>query len=470
MPRRIEDIIPNNDRRSIRDIPVAKRSTEKPKNAAAERPAEKKVEKSEKKAEVNIPVHIESPKTEPVSPNRMSLTPPPIRKKRSGGGMKWLLIVLGIIVIIAGLGYIASVYFARAKFTIVPRTIPVQINSTYAARSSSATGVTSTTTLVYEIMTLKGSASSTVPASNGSLISTKAAGSITLYNASGNAAQRLVAGTRLTTDSGKVYRLTSSVVIPAPQYSSTKSSIVPGSISASIVADQPGEEYNISSSGSISDFKVAAFKATAKYETVYGRIKSEITGGFVGTKKIVNPTVLASTTAVLQSQLTGSLLNQAQAAVPEGYLMYDGGYTSSFTQPTISYSDTTSARVAIQGTINALIFKKSDLVSRLAGNGTVSSFGSFGYDAPGLEDLSFKIVGIKSATSTLTAKIQGSIQLIARVPVEDIQKKVAGASLPDIQTILKQFDPVIQSVSAEIMPPWSKIPLDLSRISVVVQK
>ena len=47
----------------------------------------------------------------------------------------------------------------------------------------------------------------------------------------------------------------------------------------------------------MSDFSIVAYKGTPRYTTMYARIAGDITGGFVGKKKTVNPGTLASTTA-----------------------------------------------------------------------------------------------------------------------------------------------------------------------------
>lgn len=469
MPRRIDDIVPKG-RRSISDVNL--RKSDQPSSHTTH-----SAQHAVHKHEAHIKVHVKDEKHEPISSHELVIEKPVhTHKKKSSKGLKLFLITLGIVICIAGLGYIASVYFSRATISIVPKTVPIAINSTYILRG-------------YDVVTLKGVATTSVPAANGSPISTKAQGKITLYNTQVGQSQRLVAGTRLSIDSGKIYRLVSSVVIPGGTSGTVGSSTIkagqlPGSIVASIIADQPGEAYNITNSSPVSDFHIPAYKGTPKYSAVYGRIRSEITGGFLGTKKIVNQALLASTTASLQTSIVAPLLAQARSALSPDRIMYDSGYVSSFEPVTITYEDATHATVRVRGTVNIASFKRGDLVSQLAGSSTMAGLTQYGYETVGLDSLTFKLVGKTASTSTavstttattsgsingsITARIQGNVKLIAHVPKEEIQKRVAGASLADLDKVLSPFNSVIQTVSAELMPQWAKIPNDIKRINIVV--
>jgi hypothetical protein len=309
-----------------------------------------------------------------------------------------------------------------------------------------------------------------------------AGGSVILYNAYSSQSQRLVAGTRLAGANGLIYRLTSSVVIPG--YASSAGlpagqagSIIPGNLAAAIVADQPGASYNISRSDSISDLKIVAYKGTSKYITLYGRLSSDVTGGFSGMKSTVASGVLASTTASLQASLSASLREKVARSVPAGHIMYQSAYAQSFAAPSVISIGSTTADVTIAGTLYGITFKISDLSAMLAGAASTSSFGSLPYDTPGLESLSFSMINAKDFSpadkNSLVAKISGSFKLVGIVPVDTLKKAFAGISLAQTGSILKKYASAIdiKASSGEIAPPWvSTVPSDVSRISINVQK
>jgi hypothetical protein len=458
MPRRVQDILPA-DRRSIRNVPLDE--APKPKTKANKR-SKTREENEDGSAELDreIPVHKVR---EPM--RHMPVTPPTPPTKRKGKRGKWFVITLSIIVLIGIAGYVASTYYSRATFTITPKVIPVSVNGTYVAQSTPGANV-----LNYELVTVKGAASTTVPAIDGAQTNTKATGKITVYNAYSAQTLRLIAGTRFSDDSGRIYRLTNSIVIPG--YTKPATNIIPGSIVTTIVADEAGQSYNISKTDAISDFKVVAYKGGDKYDSVYGRLASDVSGGFTGVKKVVNPTAVASSSDVLKANLTRSLLAQAKAAIPDGYIMYDNGYKTVFTSPSIDNANVGKATVAIQGTLYGILFKKVDISKTFAGAPSVASFGNFGYNALGLDTIQVSVTNLKDFSpekrGTVIIHAKGNMKLVGTIPVDEIKHKLAGIPLGSTENVFKSYSPVIENGSGELVPPWAKIPNDLERITVTV--
>jgi hypothetical protein len=474
MPRRVQDIVPGNHR-SIRDIPV-EHIDKKPHLAKAHRgPFLEKVE--------DVHIHKETLESVPkkaavlkedkgghkIAVHKSFVEEDAPARRKKGNGMKWFLLSLGILIIVAGIGFIASTYFSRATFTIVPKTISVEVNGTYVAQhaSASASQISSAEGLTYETVTVRRVASTTVPATEGPTISTKAQGKLIIYNAYSVTPQQLIAGSRLSNSSGRIYRLTGTITVPAMEGNT------PGTIAANVIADEPGAVYNISRSASVDDFRFLGYKGTPRYEGFYARLSTEISGGYEGKKKTVDPAVLASTTAAIKAALVSDLASHAKEAVPEGYIMYDSMNTTSYSDPAIGGTDPTKAEVSITGVFNGIIFKKTKLATRLAGSQAVNAFGKFSYETPGLEDLDLVIANAKDFSAErktpLFVKGSGNFKVVGVIPVDEIRSKLAGVPLAHTQEILQEYGPVIQSGSGELVPPWSKVPSDPKRILVVVK-
>lgn len=460
MPRRVQDIIPA-QRRSIRDIP-ASQSSEYEASLRTTEKSEKKERKSN--GERPIAIHREHiPEPEPIE------EPPVVQKKpRKRKKFPWALSIIGVVVVCAGAGFFISGHFASATFTLTPRVVPATVSGTYIipAASTGAFG--------YEIMNLAGTASTTVAATQGSYTETKAQGKVTVYNAYSAQSQRLVAGTRLAGESGFVYRLTSSIVVPG--YTKSGSTILPGTILTSIIAEKAGADYNISRSDSISDLKVIAYKGTAKYSGFYARLAGDITGGFAGTRTIVSPTLLASTTVIVQNDLISDLGRRLMNTVPEGYVMYPNIYAKTVSAPVVSSVDTKNARISVGATVYAVMFKKNDFARFLAGASSTSSFGVIGYVTPDIDSLTVTLANAKDFTplkkSNLAVRINGSFKLVGAIPTEIIQQSVAGISLSKTRDILKKYAPAIDLAhsAGEINPPWvSTVPADKSHISIIIK-
>ncbi len=463
MPRRVEDIV-RTDRRSIRETPADDGAQTKKGEAAKPKP-EKTREVPIHRLKVTAPIHAGSSAAKEAEQNR-----PPAKKTKKSGGGGWLLTVVGVVAFVAIAGYIASIYFSRATFTVVPVTIDVPVDTTLVATGTSTPGY-----LSYKTISFPGSAQASVPASTGAVVVSKASGSILLSNTYSKDSQRLIAGTRLSSDSGLIYRLTGSVIVPGYTLLPTGGT-KPGTISAPVIADDVGPQYNVSK-GSGTTFKIVAYQGGPRYEGFTGRPVTDITGGYNGAKKTVNPTLLASTTADLQAALAAQLLAKAKASVPDGYIMYDSAYKASYSAPILSGTSTNSATVTLNGTLYAVIFKTSDLTSKIVGADKVSAFNSFPYRAPGLESLSFTITNMNdfspSQNSTLIAHAKGDVKLIGIIPVDILKQKLAGLSLAQTSTILKSYSPIIDmsKSTGELFPAWStSVPNDQSRISVIVKE
>lgn len=465
MPRRVEDII-RTDRRSIRSVPV--RESEK---TPEKRPAVK-------------PRPTSKPDIEDVSPARKGRLPsavrlpmivqepPAVRSGRRGRGSRrlWLLIVLGVVAVVGFTAFIASSYFSRATFSIVPVTLPVSVNNVTIV----ATGTSTPGYIRYDIARYNGIASTSIPASDGPVISTKSTGTVTLYNYFATEGQRLIAGTRLSNDNGMIYRLTSSVFIPG--YKASGGSVIPGTIRTSVVAETAGAQYDLGKNEGSGTLKIVAYKGAPRYDSIYAKVYSDIAGGFSGTKKTVNQSLLASTTENLQRALLKTLQGQALANVPAGSVTYDTAYTISFSQPKIGGEAAKSATVTVTATLYSVLFKESELVAKLAGSQNVDRFGKSAFSSDGLESLKFSITNPgtfkPTAGNALIARLNGNMQLRGIVPTEELKRKLAGLSLADTRAVFGSYSSVIDINKSlgELFPSWaSSVPKDEKRITVVVK-
>jgi hypothetical protein len=402
-------------------------------------------------------------------------TPPPAildhtpkKKKRFPRKSRVLLVLLGIVVLIGLLGYFASTYFARAIFTVKPREIPVTVNSTLIATASPVNG-----SLTYDLVSVANSATSTVKATIGSYSESKAKGIVTFYNSFSAKSWRLIAGTRFVTSEGLIYRLASTISIPG--FTTSSSGVfTPGTITATLIADQVGEEYNAVRMDPLEKLRVVAFEKDPKYETVYAKITGPISGGFKGNKVTVSPSVLASTTVELQSEIIRDSLSHLKSIVPEGYVLYSSAYSAVFSPASVNSLAKTPV-VSVRGTVYGILFKKTDLVSKLAGQSLVQSFNGFTFDTDGLEGLVFAISNAKDFSpikkNNLIIQIKGNMTLLGVVPVQELKSKLAGMALVDTEKVIHAYSPVIdlEKSSGQVVPPWSKVPTNLEKISVVIQ-
>ncbi len=477
MPRRVEDIVPGS-RRSIRDVSLGSR------DVRITKPPEKVVEKKtktretlkdsretrdttkEKEVEITIHKDLIAP---PLKEAPIFETKKPSKQSRFRGFV-WLYITMAVLSL-GAISYFASIYFARAVFTLTPREVPIAVDSIYTASASETTAP-----LTYKLMSITKSASSTVPATTGTAVSAKAEGTVTLYNSFTSQPWRLVAGTRLESENGNIYRLTQSVTIPKLTKSAAGAT-VPGMIKASVVSDKAGDDYNISVGDGKKALSVVAYADSTKYDTIYARITSPISGGFVGTKNTVKPATLTTTETALKSKILEEATSEMRMSIPEGFILYDQAIVSSFDDAVVSSAGTGMATVSMNGTVHGILLNKMDLISTLAGKTIVESFDGNDFDTIGLDKLTHTISNIKDFSpvkkNTLTIRFRGTMKLVGIIPVEDLKKRFAGIALSDTEGIIKSLSSVIdlkKSNNGQVVPPWARIPTDENKISIIVKE
>lgn len=165
----------------------------------------------------------------------------------------------------------ASYFFIphKAKIDIWPKknNIEERITATVSPTNKGANFVQG------EILEIEKVVSQNFAAHGKKIKAAKAHGAVRVYNNYSTAAQTLVATTRFVSNGGKLFRTQERVVIPGGHYEGGK--LAAGFIDIEVVADQPGEDYNIDAS----TFSIPGFAGTPKYTAFYAKSSVPMTGG-----------------------------------------------------------------------------------------------------------------------------------------------------------------------------------------------
>jgi len=143
-----------------------------------------------------------------------------------------------------------------------------------------------------------------------------AAGRIIIYNTFSKDPQILVRRTRFEAPGGKIYRIKDNITVPGADPRGNQ--LEPGSIEADVVADAPGETFNIG----LTDFTIPGFKGTARFEKFYARSKTPMTGGFSGTSPVISEEEISA----LESSIKGDFkiaLNGSPLGALKAERIYD---------------------------------------------------------------------------------------------------------------------------------------------------
>ena len=257
----MQDIVPKGGR-SIRKVPLpeGRQRTERaaPKKEIPkliEELAKPKAPEPLKREEIKEPIETvtesEAPREDHVSALRdvrEEFEASRERRIRKGKNLKVGLITLAIVAVL-GLAVFVSNLFHSAVLSVSPRVAAAAISDDLVAKRAGG--------LTYQAVTLKEEGSSTVKATGEEAVSKKASGTVVIYNNYNSSSQRLIKNTRFETPEGLIFRVSDSVTVPG------KKGSTPGSVEATIVADEPGDKYNVG----LKDFTIPGFKGDPRYAT-----------------------------------------------------------------------------------------------------------------------------------------------------------------------------------------------------------
>ena len=299
------------------------------------------------------------------------------------------------------------------------------------------------------------------PASGKKSVEQKSAGKVLIYNAYSSEPQPLVATTRFVTPDGKIFRLSKSVTVPGAKV--VEGRIIPSTLEAPVVADQPGAEFNI---GPVSHFTIPGFKGTPKYEAFYGESKEPMTGGFIGEVAFPTEADLKKSKTEIVQKIESLIREKILAQVPADFKIIDGA--SSFTltkQNVITETSGNNFSIAAEAKISEIAFREADAVKMLEEKmkkekGSEYEFKSFEIKY-GVARSDFN-AGRLSFPATLKAVIAKSIDM------EALRRQVKGKSEEELKTLIYGL-PDLQSAEISLWPFWvKKVPQNEAKISIVV--
>ncbi len=392
-----------------------------------------------------------SKRKETESPQRDLHEPVRVQSRRSFR-FPYITVLVALIVIAGSVG--AMFYFASAEVVITPDTQNAPIQNSFTANLGNGNA------LSFEVISAQKMAMQDVVSSGNTSVTASASGSVTIYNTQPKP-QRLIATTRFASANGLIYRIHTAVTVPAGSASA------PGTITATVTADQPGSSYNIGPSS----FTVPGLAGTPLATKVYAQSTQPITGGASGTEPIVDPTVATNAHNALVSALTPALVDALRRQVPSGYILLPGAATTTFQDlaPTTA-SSTGKASLRVQGTVTAVVFPAQALAAAIA-----SSTPSMAYQGSPIQlatstGLSMTPLGAfpSASSQSFTFSLSGTAQLTYVVQTGQIAAAVAGKSRSAAKVALTNF-PEVKNAILVLHPFWrTSFPQDPSAITVRV--
>jgi hypothetical protein len=396
----------------------------------------------------------------PTSDPRKKTNPP---QEKSGFWGKWLAIILVGVVGLGGLGYWVYANYPKVTVQVYPQFQVVSEELQLLAKEDLSEGDKLVIPGSYRELTVSHSQEFSATGESFADHDGKARGKVTISNHHSQENQPLVATTRLLSEEGKLFRLEEGVVVPGMEGEE------PGRVTASVVADESGAEYNIGPT----TFTIEGFKSNPpKYENFKVTSSSPMTSGGdpQERKRMAQITendlekAQEKTQKELQNNLEEKLdtqLDRGQEVLLESIEIISNQEQSS--RDTGDLSD--KFTYTIQQKIRLIAFSESKL--REVALERLSREASLGYQ---LAEESFKIsyqrVVPDFNKQSLELRVKAEAKSWPELEFEVIKKGVAEKSAQEIEQFLSDY-PGIRRAEVVFEPSWlAGIPVTEKKIEV----
>jgi hypothetical protein len=371
--------------------------------------------------------------------------------------------IVGIIVVVALGAYVVSVFFDHADITINFKQTPWSYQDNFTANKSAVGIDPSNNTIPAQVFTSTKNVTESFPGSSVQQVSQKAQGMITIYNAYSAASQELVATTRFLTPDGKIFRITQNVTVPG-ETKVADGTLAPSFITAPIIADQAGPDYNV---GPVAKLSVPGFAKDSALEAgFYGVITASTTGGFIGQRATPTAADITAAKASTTAMLAAALQSGFSGTYPNNFEIPNGATTTTVTTLTVNTSTDANGNFTVFGAANlqAIGFDQTALENYLLtlaqAQEASSTFKTI--------TLNYSDVTANFAAGQISFALSAQAQLEPAFSPAQFATSVEGQSIASARSTIAAL-PQLADGEISMWPSWlMSIPSDPSKIHVTV--
>jgi hypothetical protein len=376
---------------------------------------------------------------------------------------KTIWTIVGIIIIVALGAYAVSTFFDHADITINFKQTPWSYQDNFIA-SKNAVGIDpSNNTIPAQVFTSTKNVTESFPGSSVQQVSQKAQGTITIYNAYSAAPQELVATTRFLTPDGQIFRITQDVTVPG-ETKAADGTLTPSSITAPIVADQAGPDYNV---GPVAKLSVPGFaNDPGRAAGFYGAITASTTGGFIGQRAVPTAADIAAAKASTTATLAAALQDGFSGTYPNNFAIPDGAATTTVTTLTVNTSTDANGNFTVFGaaTLQAIGFDQTALENYLLGLAQAQEASSTFKTI----NLSYSDVAANFTTGQISFALNAQAQLEPAFSPAQFATSVEGQGIASARSTISAL-PQLADGEISMWPSWlQSIPSDPAKIHITV--
>jgi hypothetical protein len=294
----------------------------------------------------------------------------------------------------------------------------------------------------------------------------KARGTITIYNEYSTSPQPLIATTRFEyikneKESGLVFRTLKTVTVPGMKVEGN--TIIPGKINVEVIADKPGQEYNISSG----DFGIMAWREKGdyvRYKKIYGKSENPMRGGIVGKSKVVSEFDYNKAKETLTKKVFEDIDNALKNQSAGLELFSEIKPKIDLIESSANIDDVKdNFKMTVSGSITTMGYKKEDLINLISNY--IEKTANL-MVIPDKLKLSFKDVNFDIDKNIVTATIVVGGKAYAKLDLNQIVNNLEGKNDIQVKNYLGSLKE-IESAKVILSPFWVKrIPKNQDKINI----
>ncbi len=374
---------------------------------------------------------------------------------------KRLVLAASGAVMLALVLFLAGSVLPRADIKITAAKSDWNYNDSVRAEKLAAVDPNSAT-IPAQVFTAKQSLQLSFPASGKKTIQQKAGGKVIVYNAYSSDPQPLVATTRFVAPDGKIFRLAKSITVPGAKVIEGK--IIPSTLEAEVIADQPGADYNI---GSAPHFSVPGFKGTPKYEAFYAESKEAMAGGYIGEVAFPTDADLKKAKDEIFKKTETAAREKIVSQVPQNFKVIEGASSFVLLKQNVIAEPNSSGTFAIaaDAQISEIAFMESDLLKML----TEKIKKEKGQDYE-IKTYNFSYGNARSDFTAGRMSFPATFKAVIakHIDTDVLRREIKGKSESNLRLLIYSL-PDLQSAAVSLWPFWVKsVPQNEAKISITV--
>lgn len=394
--------------------------------------------------------------------NEVTFVPPLFAKKGKKIFPWFALGTAGVLIILV----LISTVFARLTLTLKPKVEGITLRDTPAIFDISVARVlVSQRVLPAQKIELSKQITEEFEATGKKYVEERARGSVKIFNSYSSSPQTLVQGTRLIADSGRIFRLAKTAIIPGAEINEGK--IVPSFAEADVVADVTGGEANV---GDGTILRIPGFSGTPKYQGFYAVASGVFTDGFKGEAKIVSQEDIRRAQEGLTKKIHEELQAEIARKVPPDFKFIEQLREVEISKIENPRVGTRLDRfpVSVQGTVRVLVFREEDVrevVSDIALKGEKDK-----ELLPETMSVRYLVQDLDFGKGRAQVTLGGDMKIKSKISKEEFTAIVQGKKEGSIIEALRGR-PELTSFRISFFPPWIfKAPGDPQKIKLTIEE